>query len=74
MPCDTGLSGESSLAEAGLGVGVYSSNEGGVFSEDPLGLIIWETKISGLPIGKQNPGTGGCQGSAKRKAGCAFYT
>lgn len=59
MPCESGLSGESSLAEAGLGFGQYSSNEDDFFSEDPLSPIIWETKISGLSISRQNPGTGG---------------
>lgn len=45
-------SGESSLAEAGLGFGEYSSNEGDFFSEDCLSPIIWDTKISGLSIGR----------------------
>lgn len=58
MPCDSGLSGESSLAEAGQGFGEYSSNEGDFFSEDAPRPIIWETKISGLSTGRQNPGTG----------------
>lgn len=68
MPCDSGLSGESSLAEAGLGFGEHSSKGGDIFSEDPLGPIIWDTKISELPIGRQNPGTGGVLSSEAVRA------